>query len=241
MKKSVIIFVMCLILINISACSEKRLYIEESKANFEEYGLKTSEISEKHGYHAEKLTREYVLNSEYEIFDYHDDIELEAYRISRDNNEQIFLVFENNCNTDGMNKKGVEYCSLEYTQKTNNKQFNLKLFTELINEFCEEEITVSLCKEFLNEERYVDELSEFENICKDKRSFIMDFYGFYRLEYAQYSEKETLKILCPTKASETHTGKNFMSFWLLGILVIACIGGIVTFTDIRRQKRLKHH
>ena len=192
------IFSLALVLImflSLTGCKAKLLSPQKSEENFKHYEKQLSEILEKYN-----LTFELEPFNGYPWAAYKDC--LIFLDKTSENSTKIMVSFSN---TRGLEYFNVWYIS--YEEKTSN--FNLTLFTEIVNTFSGMEISEDYCKQFL---------SDLENKEEKSEIFEYDNFGFFEewsLSYQfspEYPPCEELRFDGLTKRGTSGEGLTVSDF-----------------------------
>lgn len=240
MKKIYIASLILLTLLCLNGCVRKSISIEDSKQNFKEYTKAIESISEKYGYtFTSKSNLEHGREKYY--------IEDTTITLNINDLDYIDVSISNEIDSRDKNKC-IEYFSIEYCLGYREKltQFDTALFVELSDIFDKGKLNKKTCDKFLkNLERYQEEVYTFG--IKFRAEEEINFFSNNRLRYELYynseyfdniKEKLSFGGYTDKSAPVTYT-KQVFTLWILIISILICVGIIVTYRDIRKQKRLK--
>lgn len=144
MKKTfalVIVLIACLML---SGCTVKPLSLEQSQKNFAYYETQLKELLEPYGLTINELPTDYITNPppEEQTFGWY-----RSFLIEIDDTSTITVDFSSNATWED---KGREEFNVFY-QNNGENEFDVKLFTEIVNAVSGREIDEDYCEQFLSD------------------------------------------------------------------------------------------
>ena len=124
MKKFALIVIICSMVVGMCGCYTKRLTVEQSEENFENYRQRLNEVAQEYG------------------------VELVGSTITISPSERIDIELER---LEDEEDKVIESFSIEYeiSDVESEEEFNVPLFVDLVNCVSGRELTVEFCEEFL--------------------------------------------------------------------------------------------
>lgn len=239
MKKVCIISFILLSLLCLNGCV-RSVSIENSEQNFKEYTKAVESVAEKYGYTFTSKSnldhvREKYFNENTTITVNINDTDYIDVSI----NSRFVDEFEKNKCTEYFS---IKYC-LGYSEEA--KQFDTALFVEFSDIFRKDKIDKKTCDEALKDIRNNPKEThtfgvKYENYEKiNSEDDCLFYYALYDNQiYNNVKEELELSGYTDKSAPVTYTKQVFTS-WILIISILICAGIIVTYRDIRKQKRLK--
>ncbi len=184
MKKIILITLIILLLLSLCGCNTKTLSVEQSKRNFDNYLTAMKKVIHEYDYQIEDVSDTSYHDSSFVSRDY----DVKINDISR---LEIHLE-----NSNGRERFYIDYINHIDDKNNINNNFDVLLFTKLINSLSGQFITEESCNEFLNAEeseypsgRYHTEKSEDQYIRKIKA---LNFFEDWIIEYTLSKDFEEI-------------------------------------------------
>lgn len=229
-------FVILIIMLFISSCAPKYVTSEQSKLNFTEYQKAITDVAHKYNC---------TVKDESDI-EHCNDYEYKDLIVIINENDKINISLINNKQENtGLNR--TEYFFVDYIQDNNSKQFNLDLFSDLINVISGKKITSKTCIAFLNNDKYIKETSEF--LVVERREHSLNFWEDWGLDYKlyytgksyeQYSDNVGKEILSYAGLTKYGTRKiNTIMLFIICLFIIVILTALSIVLIISRHKKRK--
>ena len=226
----ILLMLICFAILNMpESLTAKLVDTSESPQNLEKYKEDISVVAQKYGYTAVDLGyNELYYNGMYN----------KIIEINISKNEQINIELEGKIRPN--NESCIEYVFIKYIKDNDLSDFNFGLFTDLVNAVSGKSLSIDTCRNLIEKNT-----SKASTAISERRN--LDFNKYWYIDYSKdllnedklslYEESFAFSGL--TKNGSRKSYIKEVLIWIALVISLSYAGIIITYRDIRKQKRLK--